>query len=55
MKQVRRFYQQPQISAYSVSKNHLMQLSGKEVQSGNRVKDWENSNSNTEDGGTFTF
>ncbi len=55
MKQVRRFYQQPQISVYSVSTNHLMQLSGEGVKSGNSVKDWENSSSNTEDGGTFTF
>ena len=55
MRQVRRFYQQPRISVYSVSTNHLMQLSGKEVHSGNRVKDWEDSSNNTEDGGTFTF
>lgn len=56
MKQVRRrFYQRPQISVYFISTNHLLSLSSEGVKSGNRVKDWEDSNSNTEDGGTFTF
>ena len=55
MKQVRRFYQQPRISVYSVATNRLMSLSGEGGHSGNRVKDWEDSSNNTEDGGTFTF
>ena len=54
MKQVRRFYQKPQITVYSVVTSHLMAGSGGAV-SGNRVKSWEDSDSNTEDGGTFTF
>ena len=50
-----RLYQQPQISVFSVAINHLMSASRDEDQGRNRVKDWEDSNSHTEEEGTYTF
>lgn len=52
MKRQKSFYQEPQISIYSVTKPHLM--AGSTFSTGNSVKDWQQTNSNTEEG-TITF